>query len=137
MRTYVRLRYCREMTVELRRQIFRHFADTASPPELQRGELDELAAKHAVVRDDTGGILFANPFARAPAAFTIATDDRAYSAVCPWDALGILALLHSDGRAVDDEGLSLEIRGGQLAATSAVVHFLVPAARWYEDLRFT
>jgi hypothetical protein len=137
MRTYVRVQYCREMTLELRRQIFRHFADTASPPELQRGELDELVEEHAVVLDDSGGILFANPFATAPAAFTVATSDRTYSAVCPWDALGILAVLQADGRAVDDEGLSLEIRRGRLMATSTVVHVLVPAARWYEDLRFT
>jgi len=57
--------------------------------------------------------------------------------VCPWDALGILALLGADGRATDADGLSLEIRNGQLAATNLLIHFLVPAARWYEDLRFT
>ena len=125
------------MTVELRRRIFRHYADTGSPPELSRAELDELSGQHAVVLDDAGSIAFANPFATGPAALTVTTGDRAYSAVCPWDALGILALLGADGRATDAEGLSLEIRGGQLAATSVVFHVLVPAARWYEDLRFT
>src|ERR1700693_4324366 len=63
MRTSVRLQYCRGMTVELRRRIFRHYANTGSPPELPRETLEELAAKHAVVLDDTGGIAFANPFA--------------------------------------------------------------------------
>jgi hypothetical protein len=125
------------MPVELRRRIFRHYADTGSPPELPREVLEELVAEHAVVLDDTGAIAFANPFATGPAALTVTADDRTYAAVCPWDALGILALLEADGRATDADGLSIEIRGGQLASTNALVHFLVPAARWYEDLRFT
>jgi hypothetical protein len=125
------------MTVELRRRIFRHFADTGSPPELSRAELDELFTQHAVVLDDAGGIAFANPFATGPAAFTVTTGDRAFFAVCPWDALGILALLEADGHASDADGLSLEIRSGQLVETSAVVHFLLPASHWYDDLRFT
>jgi hypothetical protein len=125
------------MTVELRRRIFRHYADTGSPPELPREELDELSSQHAVVLNDAGHIAFANPFATGPAAVTVTTADRTFSAVCPWDALGILALLEADGRATDTEGLSLEIRGGQLTTTSVVVHFLVPAARWYENLGFT
>jgi hypothetical protein len=137
MRTCVRLQYCRGMTVELRRRIFRHYADTGSPPELPREALEELAAAHAVVLDDAGGIAFANPFATGPAAFIVTSTDRTYAAVCPWDALGILALLGADGRATDADGLSLEVRDGQLAATNVLVHFLVPAARWYEDLRFT
>lgn len=125
------------MTVELRRHIFRHFVDAGSPPKLSRAELDELSTQYAVALDDAGGIAFANPFATRPAAFTVTTGDRTFSAVCPWDALGILALLEANGRATDAEGLSLEIRGGQLIVTSAVVHFLVPAAHWYDDLRFT
>jgi hypothetical protein len=125
------------MTVELRRRIFRHYAETGSPPELPRDALEELAAAHAVVLDDTGGIAFANPFATGPAALTVTAGDRTFAAVCPWDALGILALLMADGRVADADGLSLEIRGGQLAPTNVLVHFLVPAARWYEDLRFT
>jgi hypothetical protein len=104
---------------------------------LPRDELDELLVQHAVVLDDAGRIAFANPFATGPAAVTVTTGDRTFSAVCPWDGLGILALLHADGRATDADGLSLEIRGGRLVATSVVFHVLVPAARWYEDLRFT
>ena len=125
------------MTVELRRRIFRHYADTGSPPELPRAKLEALAAEHAVVLDDAGRIAFANPFATGPAALTVTTGDRTFAAVCPWDALGILTLLDADGRATDADGLSLEIRGGQLAATTLVFHVLVPPARWYEDLGYT
>jgi len=125
------------MTVELRRRIFRHYADTGSPPELPRVELEELAVQHAVVLDAAGHIAFANPFATGPSALTVTTGDRTFSAVCPWDALGILALLRADGRVTDADGLSLEIGGGHLAATNLVFHVLVPAARWYENLRFT
>jgi len=125
------------MTVELRRRIFRHYADTGSPPELPREQLEELAAQHAVVLDEAGHISFANPFATGPAALTVTTGERTFAAACPWDALGILALLEEDGRVTDADGLSLEIQGGQLTATRVVFHVLVPAARWYEDLRFT
>jgi len=125
------------MTVELRRRIFRHYAETGSPPELPRAKLEELATQHAVVLDAAGHIAFANPFATGPAALTVTTDERTFSAVCAWDALGILALLRADGSATDADGLSLEIRDGQLAATSLRFHVLVPAARWYDDLRFT
>ena len=137
MRTCVRVQYCRGMTLELRRRIFRHYADTGSPPELAREELEALAVQRAIVLDDDGCIAFANPFATGPAAFTVATGDRTYFAVCPWDALGILALLGADGRVTDADGLFLEVRDGQLAATNVLVHFLVPAARWYEDIQFT
>ena len=137
MRTCVRVRYCGEMTVELRRRIFRHYADTGLPPELASAELEALAAQNAVVLDDDGRIAFANPFATRLAAFTVATGARTFAAVCPWDALGILALLGADGRATDADGLALDVRNGQLAPTGVLVHFLVPAARWYEDLPFT
>ena len=130
------------MNVEMRRRIFRRFADTGGPPEFTREELDGLAAQHAVVLDDEGRIEFANPFATGPTDFAVTTAGRQYYGTCVWDGLGILALLGADGR-VDThcadcaETLTLEVRDGLLASSETVVHFLVPAARWYEDLRFT
>jgi hypothetical protein len=130
------------MSVDLRRSIFRHFADTGAPPELTRAELARLASEHAVALDAEGRLAFANPFARGPAAYRVTTPSRSYAAVCVWDALGIAALTGADARIDADcpdcgEPLSLEVAAGELAATAHVVHFLVPAARWYDDLAFT
>jgi hypothetical protein len=130
------------MAVEMRRRIFRHFADTGEPPELSTAELAELAAGHAAVLDDAGRLAFANPFATGRAAYRVATSDRSYGAVCVWDALGIVAALGADARVESrcpdcDELLLLEIGDGELEPTDTVVHFLVPAARWYDDLAFT
>ena len=130
------------MSVEMRRRIFRHFADTGGPPELAPAELAALAAEHAVVLDDEGRIAFANPFATGPAAYRVATDARTYAAVCVWDALGIAAALGADARVETrcpdcGDPLELEVPDGELAPTETIVHFLVPASHWYDDLAFT
>jgi len=49
--------------VELRRQIYRHYAQTGGPPALAAEDLQALEAVHAVVLDAQGAIAFANPFA--------------------------------------------------------------------------
>ena len=128
--------------VQLRRAIFRHFAETGSPPALAADELAALEAAHAVVLDAEGTIDFANPFAVGPTSFRVEAGGRDYHAVCAWDALGILAVLHADGTVETDcadcgDAIVVRVRDGLLAATDAVVHFLVPAAHWSEDLRFT
>ena len=130
------------MTVELRRQIFRQFASTGEPPELSPDELAALAREHAVVLDGEGRIAFANPFAVSPAPYTVVTPTRVRSAVCVWDGLGVAAALGEDARVECrcpdcQDQLCLEVRGGALAPTDTVVHFLVPAGRWYENLGYT
>jgi hypothetical protein len=128
--------------VERRRQIYRHYAATGCPPALAASELAALEAAHAVVLDRAGTIAFANPFATGPAPFRVKTKRRVYHAICAWDALGVLAALNIDGTVQAacpdcDEPISASVREGALATAEAVVHFLVPAARWYEDLGFT
>jgi hypothetical protein len=128
--------------VPLRRAIFRHFAETGSPPALAADELAALEAAHAVMLDSDGAISFANPFAVGPTPFRVDTGERSYQAICAWDALGILAVLRADGT-VETEcadcggGIVVRVRNGLLAPADAIVHFLVPAAHWSEDLRFT
>lgn len=109
---------------------------------LAADELRALEAVHALVLDRTGAIAFANPFATPPAPFRVTTDDRVYHAICAWDALGVLAALNRDGTVethCPDCGGAIEagVHRGAMDPAEAVVHFLVPAARWYEDLGFT
>src|SRR5262245_14728449 len=130
------------MAEEMRRRLFRYFADTGEAPELTREELALLAERRAVVLGPDGGLELANPFAVGPTDVVVRTVDGRYFAACAWDGLGILAALGQDGHVEThcpdcDEPLELVVREGELQATDTVVHFLVPAARWYDDLRFT
>ena len=81
-------------------------------------------------------------FATGPAAYRVATDARTYAAVCVWDALGIVAALGANARVETrcpdcGDPLELEVHDGELTPTETIVHFLVPASRWYDDLAFT
>jgi len=105
---------------------------------------DRLAAGRVIVlRPGTRDVLMAAPLSAVPTRFNVRlANGRSYYANCVWDALGVMALLGSDG-GVDatcadcDAALELRVRGGKLAPSDAVVHFAVPAARWWEDIVFT
>ena len=127
--------------LSVRRELYRHYAATGRPPTLASDEVAALEAVHAVVLDRTGAIAFANPFATGPAPFRVQTDRRSYNAICAWDALGVLAAVDRDGTVEGDcpdcgELIALRVRRRAIGRTDAVVHFLVPAAHWYEDLGF-
>jgi hypothetical protein len=128
--------------VEKRREIYNHYAATGRPPKVATPDLVALQADHAVVLGPDGTIAFANPFATGPAPYRIQAPNAIHYAICGWDALGVLAALGSDGAAEGDcpdcgEAIVLRIRDGALDPAEAIVHFLVPAANWYEDLAFT
>ena len=58
------------------------------------------------------------------------------------DALGILAILHADGVmrsacACCGAAMELKVRSGTLEVAQGVVHFAVPAKRWWDDIVFT
>jgi Alkylmercury lyase len=133
--------------VELRRRVFRHFAEERRAPAPEEvgarpEDYERLADAHALVLRDDGGIRIANPFSGVPTGHVAETGGGRWDANCAWDALGILAALGVDGAvhttcADCSEPLRVEVRGGELAAAEAVAHFLVPAARWYDDLVHT
>ena len=110
--------------------------------EATRDDYRRLADAHALVLDAGGGIVIANPFSGVPTAYTAEVDGRRWDANCSWDGLGSLAALGRDGTVRTTcsdcgEPLALEIRGGRLVRTETVVHFLVPAAAWYDDIVHT
>ena len=98
---------------------------------------------HALVVDvSTGEIRMANPFSAVPTAFRVHIGDRWWYANCAWDAIGICAALHGDGRidtACPDCGdpLGCDIRDRQPDNTTLLFHCLVPAAAWWDDIVFT
>jgi hypothetical protein len=102
-----------------------------------------LHEAHVLVLDaDTGGLRMANPFAAVPTAYRVRVDDRWWYANCAWDALGICAALHADGRietscADCGESLAVEVADERSDDESLAFHCLVPASRWWDDIVFT
>ncbi len=102
-----------------------------------------LHAAHALVLDASGsGIRMANPFSAVPTAHRVRARDRWWYANCAWDAFGICAALHTDGRietSCADCGrpLTISVRDERPDDDTLLFHCLVPARRWWDDIVFT
>ncbi|MEX2029503.1 MAG: organomercurial lyase [Anaerolineales bacterium] len=105
---------------------------------------DRLHMKRLLVPElgEPGRIRMAPPFSGVPTAFPVQVGERRYFANCVWDALGIAAALHRDAvvEAADahsGELIPLEVHDGRPVPQACVIHFAVPAARWWEDIVYT
>jgi Alkylmercury lyase len=85
-----------------------------------------------------------NPFSAVETPHRVRADGRDWFANCAWDALGVSAALHEDDAAIVSrcpdcgDRLELELRGGALVGgDDLLVHFVVPARRWWDDIVFT
>ena len=116
---------------------------TGMPVEDVRAACLRLAAGRVLVlQRGSGEILMANPFSAVPTPFVVRTAERAYFANCIWDGLGVLAMLHQDGAVQAScgdcgTGMELTVADGELKPAGGVIHFVVPAAKWWEDVVFT
>lgn len=105
--------------------------------------LNRLATGRVLVlASGTANIWMANPFSAVPTSFRVLAKGRTYFGNCIWDALGILAILDADGTVETTCGdcgdpMALEVRNGTLARPVGVVHFAVPAARWWDNIGYT
>jgi len=122
-----------------------------SPAELGRiAGLDEasaaaalraLADAHVLVLQPGGAIAWAPPFSAVPAPFRVRAGGASWYAPCAWDAFGIPAALKRDA-AIDARcGLSGEpiacgVADGR-AYGDGVIHLLVPAAHFWDDIGYT
>jgi len=102
------------------------------------------AARTMILRPGTTEILSFNPFAAGPTAFRIRVNGRDWSALCAWDAFGVVAALDADGlvlgHCADVCGVPLEVRleGDAIGALDGVVmQFALPAREWWKDIVFT
>ena len=123
-------------------------ADTARALRITNAEVgesyDRLAAGRVIVlRQGKREILMAAPLSAVETRFRVElADGRARWANCIWDALGVAAMLHQDATIHAscgdcDEALMLTVKHGTLDRADGVVHFAVPAARWWDDIVFT
>jgi len=123
-------------------------AEAAEALDLPAAEVSDayrrLHDAHALVLQPGGTeIRMLNPFAAVETSYRVEAGGRSWFANCAWDSLGILGALQGDGRieaACPDcgEPLELEVREGELVrGREQLVHFVVPAHRWWDDIVFT
>ncbi len=141
---------------DVRLYVFRQAAETArvpQPPQIAealRREQTEIqaalkylaAAKVLILAPTDGNIWAANPFCAVPSGFRVKAVGKTYWGICIWDALGIVAALGKDAviqASCGDCGdpLELEVRAGTLARSQGIIHFAVPAHRWWDNIGFT
>jgi DNA-binding transcriptional MocR family regulator len=102
----------------------------------------QLAAGKALVLQESGEVLMAEPFSAVPTSFTVEIGNRSWWGNCIWDALGIPAMLMQDARVITSCGccnaaMTLEVRDGRLQQLYAgVVHFALPPRIWWNDVIF-
>ena len=143
-----------QMHRAVRALIYEHFRDEASAPSVAticdrlglpipavEDILDALAEAHAIVlQPGTHTIWMAHPFSGIPTDYTATVADRTWFANCGWDSIAILALL-GDGTFASRDPLTGATN--QWAVTDGiivpdgVVHFLVPARQFWDDIGYT
>ena len=102
-----------------------------------------LHDQHALVLHPARSeIRMANPFSAVPTAYRVEAAGRWWYANCAWDAFGVCAALHADGRidtSCPDCGdpLSIEVSDKRPSDHDLLFHCLVPAAHWWDDIGFT
>jgi Alkylmercury lyase len=147
----------RELDLRIRNHVYGSFAATGQAPSAATAAAalgladDEVEAAyrrlhdaHALVlKPGTTLIHMLNPFSAVETPYRVESGGRWWFANCAWDALGIPAALHADGRVHSrcpgcGESLELEVRDGELVAgADLLVHFVAPARRWWDDIAFT
>jgi hypothetical protein len=123
-------------------------AEAAAELGLDTGEVEagyrRLHDAHALVLEPgTANVRMLNPFSAVETTYRVEAGGRSWFANCAWDALGIPAALGEDGRIEATcpdcgEQVELEVRDGRLVGDAdLLVHFVVPARCWWDDIAFT
>lgn len=147
-----------EADLDVRRRTYAFFVEQGRAPAAEElgppGEVVEswrrLHDAHALVLERAAGagagaadeLRMLNPFSAVPTAYRVDAGGRRWYANCAWDAFGICAALHVDGRvetACPDcgEPIAVDVRDRRPSDESLLFHCLVPAERWWDDIVFT
>jgi hypothetical protein len=120
--------------------------ETAGALALERDEAEaafrRLEQAHVIVlAPGTTNVWMANPLSAVPTSFPVETERGFYYGNCIWDGLGAIAMLGRSGRVSTwcpdcQDPLVFSVRDGELEPVDAVVHYAVPAARWWENIAF-
>ena len=143
--------------LDVRRTVYFHVVARGAPPgvaetaSLLGRDEDAVAAAYRRLHDAHALVLFpgtldvwmANPFCFAQTPHRVTAGGRTWTGTCAWDALGIPGALHDDGDVASEcaccgEPLELAVREGELVrGADLLVHFVVPARAWWDDIGFT
>lgn len=148
-----------EFPRDLRIHIYDHLLRTGLPPSTEQiGDHFGISADEArqaigalkigktvLVHPTTGEVWMAGPFAARPSTYRVFGSRVAWWANCAWDMLGVMAIANEPVRVETEctdcrEPISIDATpaaGVAAAVRDWVVHFLVPARHWYDDIGFT
>jgi len=140
----------------VRAEIYRTFADRGSAPSIPdlavavRGTTEQvrtalrgLLEAHEVAPDDTrDSVWMAHPFSGVPTDYPVQTRRMTCYANCAWDALGVPAILCTDGWtrthcAESGDAMEFGIRGGRVEGDDGVIYFVTPLRDAWVDIGFT
>jgi Alkylmercury lyase len=145
------------LDLDVRRHVYSTVAASGRPPSVEEAAsslgIEEEAVASALRRlhDAHALVLYpgsteiwaANPFCFAERPHRVTAAGRSWTGTCCWDALGIPAALHADGRVETEcaccgDPLRLTVVDGELSeGRDLLAHFVVPAGRWWDDIVFT
>ncbi len=101
--------------------------------------LDRLAKAHRIkLVEGSHRVEMAHPFSGVDTRYRSVVGDRSWNANCAWDVLAVLAFM-GDGEALAQEAdgdLVWAVDDGKVSP-DGVVHLLVPARRFWDDVGFT
>lgn len=120
-------------------------ADTAAALDVPQAHvvdaLHSLADQHRLVLlPGTDMVWMAHPFSAIATDFVVHASGRKWYANCVWDGLSILGMV-GDGRLEthspqSGEPVRFDVLDGRVTG-NGIVHFLVPARRFWDDIGFT
>ena len=99
--------------------------------------------KTVLVHPETGEIWMAGPFASSSCGYELSDGTTTWQANCAWDAFGVAELVGKPLQArtnCPDCNKEIEFRCDPERPWNppgAIVHFLVPARHWYDNIGFT
>ena len=145
-----------EFDTTVRLALYGEFVRTASPPTAEslaqcihasttdvREALERLAAGKAIVlQPQSRELLMANPLCAVPTPFRVRARGHSFFASCVWDGLGIMAMLRGDcvldtSCGCCGEAMAIGTHDNGVVGASGIIHFAVPAKRWWENIVFT
>ena len=142
---------------ELRVEVYRAFAESGRPPlATDLGEhfgtdvdavvegLRDLAAARHLVLDADDNIVMAHPFAAIPLGFSVMGTSTLWWGGCAWDAFALPHLLPEQSPVLVatrcpncERPLAWDVGTEEPPAGNEAAHFLVPAARMWDDVVHT
>lgn len=110
--------------------------------EVEKG-LKALSDNHALVlHPNSFDIWVAHPFALFPTLFWVTTSHKHWWGNCPWCSFGIASLTKEDTNISTklkghEEPLLIQIKNGKVVQENYVVHFPIPAGKFWDNVVYT